>query len=91
MHCTRPDLKATLDSLIALQDANWGNSERALWGYHFDKSLEGRIRRGQYLGHPTLDAAYQRFLEAYRAVPGPYAMMICCHSTCWSHRRAPAL
>ena len=69
MHCTRPDLKATLDSLIALQDANWGNSERALWGYHFDKSLEGRIRRGQYLGHPTLDAAYQRFLEAYRAVP----------------------
>lgn len=74
MHCTRPEPESYAgQSHSALQDANWGNSERALWGYHFDKSLEGRIRRGQYLGHPTLDGAYQRFLEAYRAVPGPYA------------------
>lgn len=67
---SRKELRCTLDALILLQEAYWGNTQAAHCAYDFSKSLSGRENRGKYLGgDPRLEQAYSIFLEAYRRLP----------------------
>lgn len=63
--CSRGKLIAALDALIALQKETWESGE-----YDLEESFLQRRERGRYLNDPLLEAAYGRFLELYRSLPG---------------------
>ena len=67
--CTRQALTKALDAIISLQDMFWEDKTRENYGFSFDKSLEGRIRRGEYLFDSEIEAEYARFLEEYHRLP----------------------
>ena len=67
--CDRDSLIKTLDALIYLQDAFWEDKIHQNDGFSFDKSLKGRIDRGNYLSDDLLESAYAEFLEEYKRVP----------------------
>lgn len=67
--CTRENLTAALDALIALQIRWWENGELADVGRSYEKSLAGRKTRGQYLCDPELERAYGDYLALYAALP----------------------
>lgn len=68
-HCIRPALTKALDALISLQDQYWNNHDLKTVAYSYEASFESRIKRGQYLGDPSLEAAYGYFLDTYKRVP----------------------
>lgn len=65
----RKSITKALDALISLQEAFWNNTSCADCGHSFEKSLKGRIDRGNYLDDPILEGYYSRFLETYKRVP----------------------
>lgn len=65
--CAREELILALDSLISMQEAHWNSSETAGWRY--ERSLEGRRNRGNYLNDPEMERVYEAFLQEYSAVP----------------------
>lgn len=65
--CTRETLILTLDALIALQKRYWGDKTTA--GLSFEKSLQNRRNRGNYLNDEALERAYEEFLSEYAALP----------------------
>ena len=67
--CTRDRLIKTLDALIAIQEEYWDDSAHQNIGFTFDKSLEGRIKRGEYLGDNELEEAYSEFISLYSTLP----------------------
>lgn len=67
--CNRHDLILTLDALILIQDAYWGNKEPSNGGYSFDESMKRRINRLNYLGDDQLERFYKEFLDEYRHIP----------------------
>ena len=67
--CTREALKKALDAIISLQNAFWEDKTRENCGFTFEKSIEGRIRRGEYLFDSEIEAEYALFLEEYRRLP----------------------
>lgn len=66
MRCTREDLRAALDSMIAMQSRFW-QAEDALGS--FQKAQEGRVNRGKYLNNPLLESAYHAYLQAFSQLP----------------------
>lgn len=68
-HCNRDALKFALDSLIAMQDTYWQDTDHAGVGETFGKSMEGRQNRVKYLADPLLESVYDEFLREYAAVP----------------------
>lgn len=67
--CNRRKLTLALDALIFLQKTTWESRAYADCAYSFDKSLGDRRKRGKYLNGTELEAAYEKFLEVYTAVP----------------------
>lgn len=67
--CTRDGLKKAIDAIISLQNKYWEDKIRENCGFSFEKSLKGRIRRGEYLFDDEIEAAYSNFLEEYRRLP----------------------
>ena len=65
----RESITKALDALIFLQEAFWNNTSCADCGHSFEKSLKGRIDRGNYLNDSILEGYYARFLEEYKRVP----------------------
>lgn len=65
--CTRKKLTLALDALIALQAQYWGENTDA--GLSFDKSLQNRRSRGNYLGDNSLEQVYDEFLAEYAVLP----------------------
>ncbi len=52
MRCTRENLRSALNSLIDMESRFW-QAEDSLRS--FEKALEGRVNRGEYLNDPRLD------------------------------------
>ena len=67
--CNRRKLVRALDALISLQQKTWESKELAHCGYSFERSLENRQNRGNYLNDPLLEQAYGKFLLLYGSVP----------------------
>ena len=67
--CNRDMLIRTLDSLIFLQNMYWENREKAGIGFTFEKSLPGRIRRGDCLKDDVSQSVYRLYLERYSSIP----------------------
>ena len=67
--CTREALTKAIDAVISLQNMFWEDHTRENCGFSFEKSLEGRIRRGEFLFDGEIEAAYALFLEEYRRLP----------------------
>ena len=68
-HCDRDALKRVLDALISLQKRFWEAQEHRDMTDFFEKTLEQRKKRGEYLNDPVLEAAYDTFLELFCATP----------------------
>ena len=66
---TREGLKKAIDAIVSLQNMFWEDKTRENCGFSFEKSLEGRIRRGEFLFDSEIEAAYALFLEEYRRLP----------------------
>lgn len=66
MRCTRENLRSALDSLIDMENRFW-QAEDSLCS--FEKALEGRVNRGEYLNDPRLDSAYNVFLKVFSELP----------------------
>ena len=62
----RKKLILALDALIALQQNTWDGQMLA---GSFERSLMRRKDRGNYLGDPLLEKAYEGFLEVYLSIP----------------------
>lgn len=69
MRCSRDSLILALDALAAMQIEWWGNVEKADVGLTFERSLEGRRNRLQYLRDPVLEKAYHAYLDTYSCIP----------------------
>lgn len=67
--CDRAKLTLALDALISLQKKTWNNHSLSAYGYSFEKSLQGREDRGEYLNDPLLQEVYQKFMRMYHTVP----------------------
>lgn len=67
--CTRDSLIKAIDALIAIQEQYWNDTAHQNVGFSFDKSLKGRIKRGEYLGDTELEAAYSEFISLYSTLP----------------------
>lgn len=67
--CNRIKLANALDALISLQQKTWEAKEIDQFEYSFEKILEQRKNRGQYLNDRLLDEAYTKFLKVFQAVP----------------------
>lgn len=65
--CNRPNLRATLDALISLQQKTWDSQALAGYGYSYDQSLRDRQTRGRYLNDPLLEEVYEAFLSVYQS------------------------
>ena len=65
--CTRDNLNAALDTLIAMQQ-RWWNHPPFPAGSHYSQSLSGRTKRREYLNDAQLERAYDAFLDCYSAV-----------------------
>ncbi|MBQ1208267.1 MAG: phosphotransferase [Lachnospiraceae bacterium] len=68
-HCGRDALKRVLDALISLQKRFWDMPEYQDATYSFEKALEQRKKRGEYLNDPVLEAAYDVFVESFCTIP----------------------
>ena len=66
---TREALTKTVDAVISLQNMFWEDHTHENCGFSFEKSLEGRIRRGEFLFDGEIEAAYALFLEEYCRLP----------------------
>lgn len=69
IRCDRRKLTLALDALIACQEQFWEKRELSDRGTTFEESFQRRVRRGQYLNAPELEAAYEIFLGLYAEVP----------------------
>ena len=67
--CDRESLKKALDALISIQDEYWNDSTHNNIGYTFEKSMQGRINRGQYLADEEIETRYNEFLSLYSKLP----------------------
>ena len=67
--CNREGLKKAIDAIISLQNMFWEDTALSRCGFSFEKSLEGRIRRGEFLFDGEIEAEYARFLAEYRRLP----------------------
>lgn len=66
-HCTRQQLKQTLDALIISQEQYWKCLAHSEVGYSFNKSYPNRRKRLEYMG--DLAQAYQAYLDEFSSVP----------------------
>jgi thiamine kinase-like enzyme len=67
--CDRKKLTLALDSLIALQRETWEMQRIDGLENSFEKSLDSRKNRGEYLNDTLLEEAYEKFLTVYRSTP----------------------
>ena len=67
--CTREGLKKAIDAIISLQNKYWEDKTYEHCGFSFEKSLVGRISRGEYIFDDEIEAEYACFLEEYRRLP----------------------
>lgn len=65
----RSKLILALDALISLQQTYWEHKEADGSAYGFEKSLDGRARRGKYLNSSLLEQAYAVYLDLYGSIP----------------------
>lgn len=66
-HCTRQQLRQTLDALIISQEQYWDDLAHAEVGYSFNKSYPNRRKRLEYMA--DLADAYQAYLDVFSSVP----------------------
>ena len=69
MRCSREDLTRALDAMIAMQKVHWNDSAQASVGQSFERSMQGRQNRRNYLLDPRLEAAYDAYLAEYTRIP----------------------
>lgn len=67
--CDRISLIKAVDTLIYIQDYYWEKSEYDNIGFTYDKSIEGRIKRKEYLHDNELEKAYDIYLNIYSKLP----------------------
>ncbi len=67
--CDRESLIKVLDALIEIQNKYWEDRSHESVGYNFEKSLESRKKRGEYLNGDAIEAAYFEYLSLYQDLP----------------------
>ena len=69
MRFDRSSLTKALDALVGFQHDYWNDKANVDVGFNFDRALESRLSRGQYLLDAELEAAYSEFLEQFKSIP----------------------
>ncbi|MBR5253051.1 MAG: GNAT family N-acetyltransferase [Clostridia bacterium] len=67
--CNREKLISALDALISLQSRYWDDQSHENVGYTYEKSLESRRKRRNYLMDEELERTYDDFLAVYETLP----------------------
>jgi thiamine kinase-like enzyme len=67
--CDRTSLIKAVDTLIKIQDHYWQNDKYNNIGFTYDKSIEGRIKRKEYLNNIELEKQYEIYLDIYSKIP----------------------
>lgn len=67
--CYRDSLIKAVDALIYVQDYYWNDNNNNNVGYTYDKSLNGRINRSNYLNDKELEDEYKIYLDLYSKLP----------------------
>jgi thiamine kinase-like enzyme len=63
------ELINAVNALIYIQNYYWNNDKYNNIGYTYDKSLKGRIDRGNYLNDKDLEDEYKVYLDLYSKLP----------------------